>query len=93
VIEYASILKLLGKDVSLLVDPRAGHTTDDALAREAYLYLLEQMLQRHLGGAAPAPPDAALADYLERNLVMAGRAAPQAPNRPASRASSSRASR
>src|SRR5690606_13012470 len=35
VIEYAAKLKLLGKDVSLLVDPEAGHSNDDPLAKEA----------------------------------------------------------
>jgi dipeptidyl aminopeptidase/acylaminoacyl peptidase len=72
VIEYAAKLKLLDKDVSMLVDPEAGHSNDDPLAKEAAFYLLELMLHRHLGGAAPPPPDAALRDYLQRGLRIAG---------------------
>jgi dipeptidyl aminopeptidase/acylaminoacyl peptidase len=59
VLGYAAKLKLLGKDVSLLVDPQSDHYNDKPLAREAYFYLLALMLHRHLGGPAPAPPDAA----------------------------------
>lgn len=73
VIEYAARLKLAGKDVSLLIDPDAGHGTRDALAREANLYLLETMLHRHLGGEPPTPPDAALRGYLDENLRLCGR--------------------
>ncbi|MFZ5636249.1 MAG: prolyl oligopeptidase family serine peptidase [Pseudomonadota bacterium] len=73
VIEYAARLRLANKDVSLLIDAEAGHGTRDALAREANLYLLETMLHRHLGGAAPTPPDAALRGYLDANLRLCGR--------------------
>ncbi|WP_148040903.1 S9 family peptidase [Montanilutibacter psychrotolerans] len=73
VIEYAARLKLLGKDVSLLVDPDAGHANHDPIAREAGLHLLEHMLHRHLGGAAPSPPTRELRDHLKRNLRIAGR--------------------
>lgn len=73
VIEYAARLKLAGKDVSLLVDADAGHGSRDPLAREANLYLLETMLQRHLGGTAPTPPDVALQHYLAANLRLCGR--------------------
>jgi dipeptidyl aminopeptidase/acylaminoacyl peptidase len=72
VLGYAAKLKLLGKDVSLLVDPQSDHHNDKPLAREAYFYLLALMLHRHLGGLAPAPPDAALRDYLHRSLRIAG---------------------
>jgi dienelactone hydrolase len=72
VVEYAAKLKLLGKDVGLLVDPEAGHSNDNPLAKEAAFYLLELMLHRHLGGDAPTPPDPALRDYLQRGLRIAG---------------------
>jgi dipeptidyl aminopeptidase/acylaminoacyl peptidase len=72
VLGYAAKLKLLGKDVSLLVDPQSDHHNDKPLAREAYFYLLALMLHRHLGGTAPVPPDAALRDYLHRSLRIAG---------------------
>jgi len=82
VIEYAARLKLAGKDASLLVDAQAGHAGGDAVAREAYLYLLESMLHTHLHGAAPAPPDTAVADYVGRNLRLAGPSAPQVAGNP-----------
>ncbi|WP_149195103.1 S9 family peptidase [Luteimonas suaedae] len=72
VIEYAARLKLLDKDVSLLIDPQAAHSSDDPLYLEASLYLLESVLQAHLGGAAPAPPRNDLRRYLDRNLRMTG---------------------
>lgn len=70
---YAARLKLLGRDVSLLVDPEAGHTNEDPLAKEAMFYLITRLLHRHLGGAAATPPDAALREYLQRNLRLTGR--------------------
>lgn len=73
VLGYAVQLKVLERDVSLLVDSQAGHHNDAPLAREAYLYLLELMLHAHLGGATPAPPDLELRDYLRRSLRLAGR--------------------
>lgn len=73
VLGYAAKLKLLGKEVSLLVNPDAGHSIDDPLAVEAHLYLLELMLHEHLGGAAPSPPDVEQRGYLQRNLRLAGR--------------------
>lgn len=73
VLEYAAQLQLQGKDVSLLVDAEAGHTNEDPLAKEAMFYLVERMLQRHLGGPAPAPPDALLREYLQHNLRLAGK--------------------
>lgn len=73
VIAYAAQLQLLGRNVSLLVDAEAGHTNEDPLAKEAMFYLTERMLQRHLGGASVAPPDAALREYLQRNLRLPGK--------------------
>lgn len=77
VIEYAARLKLAGKDVSLLVDADAGHANREALAREANFHLTEAMLHRHLGGPAPAPPDAQLQAYLDANLRLCGRGLPR----------------
>jgi dipeptidyl aminopeptidase/acylaminoacyl peptidase len=74
VIEYAARLKLLGKDVSLLIDDEAGHSDSLPLAREAGLYLMEKMLAEHLGGGQPTAPDAELERYLERNLRLRGNA-------------------
>jgi dipeptidyl aminopeptidase/acylaminoacyl peptidase len=76
VIEYAARLKLLGKDISLLIDDEAGHSDSLPLAREAGLYLMEKVLAEHLGGGQPTAPDAELDRYIERNLRLRGSTLP-----------------
>lgn len=73
VLHYAATLRALDKDVSLFVDAQGGHQLVDPRTREAYLFLLESLLHRRLGGAAPRPPDAELRAHLRRNLRLAGR--------------------
>lgn len=68
IIHYVATLKTLGRPVSLLVEPDGGHSPLDPVPREAYLYAMEAMLHRHLGGGTPEPPGQALHDYLRRNL-------------------------
>ncbi len=63
VIHYAAVLRRLGKDVSLYVEADGGHSPTEPLPREAYVYLMEAMLHRYLGGAKPEPPSPALHDY------------------------------
>lgn len=72
VVHYAATLRSLGKPVSLYIDPDAGHGLDDPRSREAYLYLMEMMLHRHLRGARPTPPGAELREQLRRNLRLRG---------------------
>lgn len=72
VLGYAALLKVLDRDVTLLVDPVAGHTNDRAVAREAAMYILGSTLHRYLGGAAETPPDPTLRDYLAENLRLGG---------------------
>ena len=72
VTDYATRLKALDKDVSLFVDDQAGHGIGDPRTREAYLYLEEVLLHRHLGGGEPQPADAALRAHLRRNLRLVG---------------------
>ena len=72
VAHYAAKLKLLGKQVSLYVEPGGGHSPAAPLPREAYVYLMEAMLHAHLGGAKPEPPGARLRAYLRENLRLAG---------------------
>ena len=76
---YAATLALLGKDVSLFVEPDAGHGMDAPLAREAWLYLVEAALHRHLDSDVPAPPSPALEAYLKRSLRLRGSALPGPP--------------
>lgn len=72
VLHYAATLRALNKDVSLFVDAQGGHSLVDPRTREAYLFLLERMLHRYLGGAAPGAPDAELRAHLRKNLRLAG---------------------
>lgn len=74
VVEYAARLKVAGKDVTLVIDPQAGHRNDDATAREATLFAIEALFSAHLGGARGAPPPARVDSYLRRNLRLSGTA-------------------
>ena len=44
----------------------------DPIPREAYLFAMETMLQKHLGGPAPEPAGQRLRAYLRENLRLAG---------------------
>lgn len=72
VIHYAAVLRRLGKDVSLYVEPDGGHSPTEPLPREAYLFAMETMLQHHLGGPPPQAPGQRLRAYLRENLRLAG---------------------
>ncbi|HEU4991381.1 MAG TPA: prolyl oligopeptidase family serine peptidase, partial [Luteimonas sp.] len=72
VIDYVARLQRLGKPVSLYVEPGGGHSPVAPVPREAYAYLMVQMLHAHLGGAAPDAPGAELRAYLKANLRLAG---------------------
>jgi dipeptidyl aminopeptidase/acylaminoacyl peptidase len=72
VLHYAATLDVLGKDVTLYVEPEAGHTTEDDTSREMLLYLLEATFHRHLGGPEPAPPSPQLAEKLARDQRLGG---------------------
>lgn len=68
VISYAAVLRHLGKDVSLYVEADGGHSPSEPLPREAYVYLMETMLHRYLGGTRPDAPSPKLRDYLKPSL-------------------------
>ena len=65
VTHYAATLRRLGKAVQLHVQADGGHGLDEPLAREAWLFLLEQALHQHLDGPAPAPASPSLRAWLE----------------------------
>jgi dipeptidyl aminopeptidase/acylaminoacyl peptidase len=69
---YVARLQELGRPVSLLVMPDEGHSPRKPITRQAYLYLLQQMLHRHLGGPAAPAPSQELADYLKQNMKADG---------------------
>ena len=72
VVNYAATLQAAKRPMTLLVEPNGGHSPVDPVPREAYLFAMETMLQRHLGGAAPEPPGQRLRAYLRQNLRVAG---------------------
>ena len=72
VIHYSATLKSLGRPVTLLVEPGGGHSPVEPIPREAYLFAMETMLQRHLGGPVPQTPGQRLRAYLRENLRLAG---------------------
>jgi len=51
----------------------ARHSVSDPKTREAYFYLMELLMHRHLGGAAPTPPSRELRQHLRKNLRLAGK--------------------
>lgn len=72
VTDYVARLQGLGKPVSLLVDPDEGHNPRKPIVRQAYSYLIQQMLHKHLGGPAVAAPSPELAKYLEQAMKADG---------------------
>jgi dipeptidyl aminopeptidase/acylaminoacyl peptidase len=72
VIDYVARLQRMRKPVSLYVEPGGSHSPVAPVPREAYAYLMVQMLHAHLGGAAPDAPGAGLRAYLRANLRLAG---------------------
>ena len=72
VTDYVARLRNMRRPVSLLVEPNGDHSPVDPIPREAYLFAMETMLQRHLGGPAPEPAGQRLRTYLRQNLRLAG---------------------
>lgn len=72
VTDYVARLKAQGSPVTLLVEPDGAHSPTEPVPREAYLFAMETMLQRHLGGPQPEPPGPRLRAYLRENLRLAG---------------------
>ena len=54
-----------------VVDDAAGHANADALAREAQLFLIEDLFHRTLGGDAPPPADAEMRAWLRTHARVA----------------------
>lgn len=80
VVTYAATLKMLHRPVTLLVEPNGGHSPVDPVPREAYLFAMETILQKHLGGPAPELPGQRLRAYLRKSLRMAGKEFSQFPD-------------
>jgi dienelactone hydrolase len=72
VTHYAASLRSQDKDITLFIEPEAGHSADDLLTREAFLFLTTALLQAHLGGPPVEAADHRLREYLDRSLRMKG---------------------
>lgn len=67
---YAVKLEENGGVVGMLTDKNAGHSPRKPMATEAYLYMLETVLAKHLGGRHQPLTNKKLIKYLEKNMVM-----------------------
>ncbi len=68
--EYASLLWNGEQSISLFIDPKAGHSPRTALQMDAYLYILEYSLAKHLGGDFEDNMSNALQTYMKRHLSI-----------------------
>lgn len=67
IVHYVGEARRLGKPLSLLIDPDAGHVPERVLGAEACFYLIEIAAHRHLGGGlSPVSPE--LRAFLRRNV-------------------------
>lgn len=67
IVHYVGEARRLGKPLSLLIDPDAGHVPESELGAEACLYLIEIAAQRHFGGGlSSVSPE--LRAFLSRNV-------------------------
>jgi len=67
IVHYVGEARRLGKPVSLLIDPDAGHGPESILGAEACLYLIEIAAHRHFGGGlSSVSPE--LRAFLRRNV-------------------------
>jgi dienelactone hydrolase len=67
IVHYVGEARRLGKPLSLLIDPDAGHGPESALGAEACLYQIELAAHRHFGGGvSPLSPE--LQAFLGRNV-------------------------
>ena len=58
------------RSVVLISDPKEGHSPERDIAREAYFYLLEHSLAKHLGGRADQTISPKLQRYLEKHTLI-----------------------
>ena len=67
IVHYVGEARRLGKPLSLLIDPDAGHVPASVVGTEAFLYLLEMAADRHFGGGvSPVSPE--LRSFMRRNV-------------------------
>lgn len=59
-----------GKDIMYLEEPAAGHSPPTPIAREAYFYMLEKALAKHVGGSMETAVSRKLERHLKRITVV-----------------------
>lgn len=68
--DYAIRLEQNGVPVGMLTDKNEGHSFRKNIAREAYFYLVENVLAHHLGGRLQPVKKRKLQKYLQKNMIM-----------------------
>jgi dipeptidyl aminopeptidase/acylaminoacyl peptidase len=68
--DYVLRLQVAGKPVTYMEEPRAGHSPEAAIAREAYLYMVEKALADHLGGEFEAHMNSKLLRHMGRIVMI-----------------------
>ncbi len=68
VVDYAARLRVAGADARIVIARKQPHASGDPLATRASFYLMEEMLQRELGGAPPVRLAPDVRDWMAANL-------------------------
>jgi len=68
--DFALRLHGAGKPVSLVSDAREGHNPESIIARDAYLYMLEHALAKHIKGRHDSNRSSQLDRYLKKFLII-----------------------
>lgn len=68
--DYALRLEAMDKDITFLSAPDEGHSPRGDIALEAYYYLTELALHRHIGGRLESNLSPRLQRYLNRHVVV-----------------------
>ncbi|NVJ69044.1 MAG: S9 family peptidase [Alphaproteobacteria bacterium] len=68
--DYALRLREGGKAITLIEEPSAGHSPNQEIQREAYLYMIEKALADHLQGRMDKSLSEKLARHLKRTITI-----------------------
>jgi prolyl oligopeptidase PreP (S9A serine peptidase family) len=68
--DFAIRLNQVNKPITLLVDEKQGHSPKHDIAREAYAYVLEKALAKHLDTEYQQDVSIHLKRYLTRNIII-----------------------
>ncbi|ATQ43784.1 prolyl oligopeptidase family serine peptidase [Caulobacter mirabilis] len=68
VVDYAARLRVAGADARIVIARKQPHASGDPLAMRASFYLMEELLQRELGGAPPVRLAPDVREWMAANL-------------------------